>query len=84
MRALASRLAQPLLCCRRSVLKTRMMSQNGIPNKDFNEHLENLGTNIFSVMTALSIEHKSINLGQVGSGKYGMPLIFVSSMILIM
>ena len=59
-------LARPVLHCHRSTLTPRMVSQNAVSLKSFNENLSNLGTNIFSVMTALSLQHKSINLGQVG------------------
>ncbi|EIE23119.1 PLP-dependent transferase [Coccomyxa subellipsoidea C-169] len=41
-----------------------MVSQNAESLKPFNENLSNLGTNIFSVMTSLSLQNKSINLGQ--------------------
>lgn len=65
-----SQVVKPVLYCHRSILTPRMVSQNAIPFKPFNENLSNLGTNIFSVMTALSLQHKSINLGQVGLGLF--------------
>ena len=33
--------------------------------KPCNTFLQNRGTNVFSIMTSLSVEHNSVNLGQV-------------------
>lgn len=54
-----------------------MVSQNGTASsilpeeaqkpakKPFNDYLSGIKTTVFSIMTELSLEHKSINLGQV-------------------
>ena len=54
-----------------------MVSQNGSTSpgmqeevhksakKPFNDYLSGIKTTVFSIMTELSLEHKSINLGQV-------------------
>lgn len=48
---------------------TRAMNNHSAPSHDLkscNTFLQSKGTNIFSVMTQLSVQHNSINLGQVG------------------
>ena len=42
-----------------------MTVQNDVYRKPFNDHLQSLGTTIFSVMTAMSVQYNSVNLGQV-------------------
>lgn len=46
----------------------RAMNGHSVPShnpKPCNTYLQSKGTNIFSVMTQLSIQHNSVNLGQV-------------------
>ncbi len=38
--------------------------------KPCNTYLQSKGTNIFSVMTQLSVQHNSVNLGQVGHMRF--------------
>ena len=48
---------------------TRAMNGHSAPSHDLkpcNTFLQSKGTNIFSVMTQLSVQHNSVNLGQVG------------------
>ena len=49
-------------------LQTRAMNGHSATSQDLkpcNTYLQSKGTNIFSVMTQLSIQHNSVNLGQV-------------------
>ncbi len=50
--------------------QSRAMNGHSAPSHDLkpcNTFLQSKGTNIFSVMTQLSVQHNSVNLGQVGS-----------------
>ena len=59
--------------------------------KPCNTFLQNRGTNVFSIMTSLSVEHSSVNLGQVSDVGFctacwprdeGLPLSTVSKTLL--
>ena len=58
-------------------MHTRAMNGHGAPSHDFkpcNTFLQSKGTNIFSMMTQLSVQHNSVNLGQVGQRRSDSPV----------
>jgi len=64
----ASRCASKLMGSTDQPLQMRAVNGHSAPGPDLkpcNTYLQSKGTNVFSVMTALSVEHKSVNLGQV-------------------